>query len=296
MERDGFDHLRYVDDMRIFCSSMHQARRALGRLIVLLREKGLHLQTAKSYIKTAEDARNEINDVAFAIDGINQELIAELSVEYGSPHEIRQIMESSHKQPHISTIHAAFDRYFCREPQLEFSKSLFHFVINRLAAAEDELAVDHCLQTLLERPEESRNILYDYFSCLPECKQSLCDHLSKYVLSGHIPYNYQIYLMTKWLYDHGTKTDSVLRAARHAAQRTMPEYVRNYGFAILGKWGDATDLREIESQYSTLGSEMSRTSAICALRRMTPMRRNAFYGRVQGEWFVDRAVKWARSS
>ena len=47
LRNGGFTHLRYVDDIRIFCKSRLEAKRGLLLLNDLMRKRGLNLQSAK---------------------------------------------------------------------------------------------------------------------------------------------------------------------------------------------------------------------------------------------------------
>ena len=48
LRNGGFTHLRYVDDIRIFCKSRLEAKRGLLLLNDLMRKRGLNLQSAKT--------------------------------------------------------------------------------------------------------------------------------------------------------------------------------------------------------------------------------------------------------
>jgi hypothetical protein len=56
LRNSGFVHLRYVDDIRIFCSDERQAKKALLVLTKLLRSRGLILQSAKTRILQVAEA------------------------------------------------------------------------------------------------------------------------------------------------------------------------------------------------------------------------------------------------
>ncbi len=63
----GFRHLRYVDDIRIFCKTRAEATKALLILARLLRNRGLNLQSAKSEILRSDAARARFEDVAAVV-------------------------------------------------------------------------------------------------------------------------------------------------------------------------------------------------------------------------------------
>ena len=45
---EGFDYIRYVDDIRVFCSDFANSKQALLFLTQALRRRGLNLQTSKT--------------------------------------------------------------------------------------------------------------------------------------------------------------------------------------------------------------------------------------------------------
>ena len=74
LEREGIEHTRYVDDMRIFCESHSECVNALHLLTRSLREKELNIQTAKSDIHNKDEAINIIEGITPIIDGIDQKI------------------------------------------------------------------------------------------------------------------------------------------------------------------------------------------------------------------------------
>lgn len=60
MVKRGYDYYRYVDDIRIVCTSDTQARIALGDLISELRQVGLNINSSKTDILTAASSSEQI--------------------------------------------------------------------------------------------------------------------------------------------------------------------------------------------------------------------------------------------
>ena len=72
----GYAHLRYVDDIRVFCRSHGQAKQLLIELSQLLRKRGLSLQSAKTDILLASDAKRKIEGVTSALTTVRINLSA----------------------------------------------------------------------------------------------------------------------------------------------------------------------------------------------------------------------------
>ena len=68
----GIDYIRYVDDMRIFCPDVPACKKALMFLIQELRRRGSNLQTAKTEIVSAAEARPTFEGIAPVIAAVHQ--------------------------------------------------------------------------------------------------------------------------------------------------------------------------------------------------------------------------------
>lgn len=115
LRNSGFTHLRYVDDIRIFCKTKTEAKKVLILLSQLLRKRGLNLQSAKSSILNAVDANTEIESIFPIIhrvaNQLREETIKVVSSTYGGEYEYydpeAEISEDSEK-----VIEEAFRSYF----------------------------------------------------------------------------------------------------------------------------------------------------------------------------------------
>jgi hypothetical protein len=100
-----FRHLRYVDDFRVFCKTSLEAKTALLALSDLLRHRGLNLQSAKTEILRAGEARRKIDGVAPVIGSIGKQLRDELKMfykdigPYGSLADIERFVDLNPKAP-----------------------------------------------------------------------------------------------------------------------------------------------------------------------------------------------------
>ncbi|NJK28907.1 MAG: hypothetical protein HC940_01545 [Acaryochloris sp. SU_5_25] len=63
LHEEGVIHTRWVDDFRIFCKSLAQARQIVMFLTGLLRERGLNLQSAKTEICKSEKILSKIHAI-----------------------------------------------------------------------------------------------------------------------------------------------------------------------------------------------------------------------------------------
>jgi hypothetical protein len=64
MKAEGFDYIRYVDDIRLFCAGFASCKQALLFLTRALRRRGLNLQTSKTEMIGRSDAKKRIEGIA----------------------------------------------------------------------------------------------------------------------------------------------------------------------------------------------------------------------------------------
>ena len=301
MSSEGVIHLRFVDDVRIFCKNESNAVKSLHLLTKLYREKGLNLQTAKTHIRNGKDAINEISGVSHIISKLRGEIIKEIQENfelenpYGTPYELRYIIETKKMEIDLRVLIEAFEKYFLSNDAIKFDKSLYHFIINRLGASRNSKAVEYCLDLISKRPEETKFIL-DYFSTLPHHYGDIAERLAILLDDGLIIYEYQKILFIKWFWCEKISSDFVLRVIRNLVGRTdMFQNTKDYCIAYLGDYGDSTDLDLIETFYEDSVNPVFKATIMFSLKKMPKSRRNSIYGRAQGDgYYEDLAIKSAR--
>lgn len=291
----GFQHLRYVDDFRIFCRSKLQAKLAIFKLNSLLRNRGLNLQSAKTKILAIDEARQEFDGVIPLIDDIKRELITELEeqIGLGNPYvdwdQIEALIDSNPDFPRPEVIKRTFHQYFLIEGQT-FDKTLFHFLLTKLRRIRSRFAVSYCLDTLSKRPEETKYILrYLGESALTMAERGV---IIDYIKSSEAIYDYQLYLVVKWFYERSDFDPNLIPLCRQwAFDRNRAGCLRSYCLAIIGRVGNNADSEAILDSYALAISSIEKAEIIMALSNLEGSRRNAFYGRVKTDGdLVRRAI------
>ena len=74
----GYHHLRYVDDIRVFCASHLEAQKGIIEIGRFLSKRGLNLQSAKTSIRNKDSALAKFDGISHIIDTIQKELKAKL--------------------------------------------------------------------------------------------------------------------------------------------------------------------------------------------------------------------------
>jgi len=297
LERDGFDHIRYVDDFRVFCRDHVQARLALRTLTKLLRHHGLNLEAGKTQILSAQQARGKIEGRIPDIERLRDGLLREMRAHgFENPYVKATSLGSLEPEQHEiarAVLTAAFRQHFLEPDESSFDASLFHYLLARLGPMQSDVALDFSIRQLSLRPEETIYVL-EYLENLVD-KEEAAGRVVAFARSEEAIYEYQLYLILKWLVDKRILAQGSLDFARHImADHGKPLWYRSYAMAFVGEFGDAADLDSIEASYASAANDAERAIILCSIRRMAHQRRNSLYGRYGGDGLNRLAVRWAR--
>ncbi len=263
----GYDHLRYVDDIRIFCKNEVEAKKALVDLTELLSKRGLNLQSAKTKIHTSDEARTIIDRVESKLRPIKKNLNEALDIDnsYFSATQVDALLEQTEEDTPIEVLKQAFQKYFIEAEEKNFDKTLFHFLINRLKT----------------RPEETEHIL-KYLQSIGAIHQ-IEDSVVEFLQSAHAVYLYQNYQILEWFSEHiqNPSTDLLGIARQMAFDNSQPKYLKTVSRKLVGEFGTNADFERLESLYSELDDEIEKCDIICCLKNMELSRRNSFFARAQ---------------
>ena len=298
LKAQGITFARYVDDCRLFFNSEEEAISGLHTFTRLLREKELNLQTKKSFILPASEARTEIDGVNPIIQQIQRDLFSEIAdtltstVDYITPREIQTFVKENEESINVAGLERAFDEHVVHG---SFDKTLFHFCINRLAAAGSAYALEFCIQCCVERPEELIPGLR-YIVSFHESRFAGLHHISE-VIQKRLPQtDRSAYEILRMLFELKLTSDQLLQFARTVLQHpTTSRHTKDYARAFLGENGDSSDLDAIESGYNVESNEVSKSTILASIRKMVIDRRNTVYGHAGNDsLLVTRTIAWVK--
>ncbi len=295
LNNEAIQHLRYVDDIRIFCGSKRDAKLAVRSLTELVSHRGLNLQSAKTRIMSKPEAEAEFKGAAQLLEDLASELKEEFQVVaaggYESTKAVFKALRSSEGPP-PEILERTFNEKFSVATEERFDKSLFHYLLSRLGAARSRVAVSYCLDALVQRPEETASILR-YLQMVP-LNDDEVTQIIDYMTSPDAIYDYQLYQLMKWFWDTALESDRVLALARQwAYDQNRKPWLRVYCTSYLGRHGESVDLDTIENHYDSVGTDLERAGCVAALSRLEIGRRNAFYAKVEDDGvFVKHAVRF----
>jgi hypothetical protein len=287
----GYEHIRYVDDIRIFCKTKKEAKEALIYLTKLLRDRGLSLNSSKTGIYTADEAKEIIDGVQTTITRIINKLKSENSTfdfleyfdgDYYDEDDIKELiaLNENPTEDSIEVIQETF-RAFFEDSKEPFDKTLFRFLLSRLGEAENDFAKNYCIHSIENRPEETSTILNYWKAC--NSYEIAINAILKYFVSKQNVYDYQNHKILDWIFDNYAKIPNELMPfiRDFALNGNHPEYLRISGLRALGKYGNIADLKSIQNRYKEVNSEYELAEIILAMKRMEVGRRNGFYKQIE---------------
>jgi hypothetical protein len=296
----GIDHVRYLDDIRMFSSSAKRARLQLQELSRILRDRGLNLQTAKTEIFSASKAKIAFASVQRYLGRVSRRIAQELAAlgdfnEYADPDEVRRFLATDPDNPPPEVVEKAWES-FAEGALGGFDKTVFHYLLARLADLKSPAALDWSLDCVLQRPEETNHVLRHISSVLPKLTPTNLDRLALLLESKDVIYDYQRYLILRWFFEEGLSHPAVLRYARRNIGSGATPLLRPHAVAYLGAHGEPEDFIRLERSLREEVGALARATLLLALRREKGPLRNLWYGRCAGESpFVDRALQLARA-
>jgi hypothetical protein len=301
LRASGIDHLRYLDDIRIFTASAREARLQLQELSRLLRDRGLNLQSAKTDVLEASKARVLFSSVRKCVSRVSRKMALELALlgragEYADPEEIRRILLTDPNDPPPEVVERAWGSFVAGEFG-DFDKTVLHYLLRRLADIRSPEAVGWCLQCLVDRPEETPHVLRYLGDVQAKLSNHALSRLAALLSGDEIIYDYQLYLLLRLFYERRLPEPIVLEYARRRVGVTASPLLRPHAVAYLGDHGDETDLVRLSRVLQEDVSSLGRATLLLGLRRDPGPIKNLWYGRCVGESaMVDRAIRLARTS
>jgi hypothetical protein len=198
----GIHHLRYVDDIRLFCRNEAEAKKHFVELIVLLRKRGLAVQSEKSGIVDRATAINRIEGLLPSLQRILRDFVHsiaelfEVTDPYFGISQAEDLLQRSPNAAPIGLIREAYRRFFLQLGDGRFDKTLFHFLIRRLGRAGDDFAFAHALDLLRIQPQETQEVLryLGHLARIEDVDKRLVDYLS----SEAAVYPHQYYEIISW--------------------------------------------------------------------------------------------------
>lgn len=316
LEKKGITHIRYSDDMRIFCEEKEEAIDALHTLTRLYKEKELSLQTSKSFLLEHDKIKNETKIIAITEESsTNFELSFGPSIESDESPESDESLES--KDPDFSPMDYEsedFSYYGIKLYNIDiedllytfheclkhvksenFDKKTFHYVIDRFARLKVDYALEYCLDLVLLQPHETKYILNRYFSSLYN-KIEIGEKLVGMLKKGKIKLDHQKYLILKWILENDIYSGYILNSMRDFIREAPINHINlDYCIAYLGKYGKDSDYDYIYSFYDKVDREISQATILISINGMKNEIRDSIYSQCKDNDCNILAIDYAES-
>jgi len=303
MSNKGFKMIRYVDDIRIFCNSKTEAKQALMYLSQLMRERGLNLQSAKTKIHRADEAREIIEGVQKIIQTVESQINSQADVvplennvaDLSRDQEVEEEY-NNYDGEDLNTLKATFKAYFLDE-DTKFDKTLFRYLINRIGKSKDRIALDYCIRNLEKHPQET-DTFFKYFMSI-DAQEDILTIIFQFMESEDAIYGYQKYQIISWISaNYESLGDDYKRVIREIANDgNNPNYLISVARESLSKFGNIADLDELMGKYNTDLSELEKVEILCSIGKMERTKRNAFYGHRKSESLInEKTIKWIKEN
>ncbi|MFA5847571.1 MAG: reverse transcriptase domain-containing protein [Thermodesulfovibrionales bacterium] len=315
MLRHGFDYFRYVDDIRISCSTIPEARRALKTLVEELRRLNLNVQTKKTAVYYDGKVKSFIDELSLRMEEITNEVKEALKEEIAD--EITS--ETPYVElPYGGTIRIEFSDIEDEvEAKLEEKKELIEieslrkfyedtiknafpsskhlrFCLNRLSQLKDDIALDRALTLLQDMPFESNTII-SYLKNFPD-NEKIRDRIIRFLKSDFNIYDWQEMWLLEYLFSckclQGDEIDYLWTVIENHNRHNA---VRIRAILLLGRTGLSDHLERLRDLYDIERDEYVRVSIIVSLREYDKGPRNYFYNLCKGHSaFIDQAISYMK--
>ncbi|GAB3587807.1 reverse transcriptase domain-containing protein [Hymenobacter daeguensis] len=298
---EGYKHARYVDDIRVFCSSYQDAKRAVVFLASAMRKKGLILHSGKTEILDAEEAKHRFEHIDNIIADVTERAkqkkpaivkpVVLMSDDYNRvmvEEELPVIAKPNVKATPVDIIKEAFSLHILADPTL-YNKTIYHFLLKRLGEAKDDFAADHCVYMLSEHPEETGNVLA-YLDSIDYPRANSI--VASYFCSEETVYCYQNYQLISWLNNRENLImpwDVICRIRAIAFNPHSPRYLKSVARKFIGNHGDISDFERLE-ELCKAATELEQAELICCLVKHEKGRRNTVFKRLENVSYHNKSA------
>lgn len=259
----GYMYFRYMDDIKIVCEDVYEARKALKELSIELREIGLYVNARKTVICEP----GAIKKIDECLDQPNPEMI-ELDEVWAT----RKVHVIARSLPALRDLTLRL----LREKQVDTRE--FRFCIGRLEllAMCDELAAPPAyfseitplvVEALTEYPAATDQ-LAKYLRAVPTDEDQLRMIASHLMHPRKNIYSWQNYRLWVLLAQKEFRDDGLAAYARNVVANGQDGPTRSGATMYLGSLGGVDDRCLIAANFSSLGSFLGQRNALIAIQEL----------------------------
>lgn len=258
----GYEYFRYMDDIKIACSDVFQARRALKELSIELRKLGLSVNSGKTQICSASD--EELNG---CLDSGGSEL---------------QQLDGIWKSQSLKTIARSFPMLRSMTERLlrtdDVESRSFRFCIKRLeilaqcpefaAPAEFFAPITQKIIEALPRHPAATDQFVKYLGAVPTADREL-DRLAMHLQDqGKNFYTWQNYRLWKLLVEKKYVSGVLLAHALEVVRTSEDDANRCGATLYLGAFGEKATRIVVAERFNGLNSFLGQRTALIAVQEL----------------------------
>lgn len=265
------NYYRYMDDIRIFCNTEIEAKKALKDLIIALRGIKLNINAKKTKILPEKDIESHL------FDPLKPSLNLIHSIIKGK--NIRQIKLI------IPALMKMFESSFLSDP---FQKSHFNFSLYRLSILQSsglkidtEKIISLIMNNFITKPHHTG--LFCFFLTLFPNNNHITRFLIDFLQSEHNIYESQEVKVLQSLLRFNVKLNPQdIKFFIESAKNSNKHFaVRAFYFLLVGKHGSNRDRDLIVDYYEDSLHQHIKTAIILSVQELGQASRNDFYARIK---------------
>lgn len=267
---------RYVDDLYIFFPEWGQARKGLADLCQTLRHEGLNLNESKSKILETSRLLREETELDQMFNAAKQELeegILGLSG-YGFQATWEEDHEEELEEADIDLMATEALYNLIHEVEVSNKDKIEKFCFPILGAAGSEIAVDHALAGVIERPYFS-HIYCAYLMAIARTNDDVGLALERLASDEMIDYDWQhMWVIATLLRIEKIAGPTVTVVLRILRDTSRSEALRAICALVTGRHGNAAQRRVLRHHYAAEPSPYVRSAILFAARFFPAKERN----------------------
>ncbi|KRW97691.1 RNA-directed DNA polymerase [Paracoccus sp. MKU1] len=266
---------RYVDDIYMGFPSEAEARKGLASLIETLRKDGLHLNEYKSKIIPADEVIREETMIDRLFDEVREEIKDDEIYERASPYGFEVEWEEEDEDEDdededdgglgnaaVERLMDSIDDYPNQEDQIE------KFCLPILRSAQSSSAVEHVLENLKEKPQQTR-LYFSYISTFIRTDQYVVDALEELVADDTVSDYQRMFLLAALLRAETVTRATVNSALQWLQNRTVAKETRAIAAIFAAKHGVAQQKRTVRTSYEDEPSDYVRSAILYSSKYLT---------------------------
>ena len=280
---DGY--LRYMDDIRIFCKSEIEAKKALLRIIQCLRKYKLNINAKKTKIISPIDSKASLFDSKKPMLDAVQE-----AIDSRNKYRISAIM------PIVNNLFiGGVDR---NNPfdQRHLKFSLFRLGMLKSSGIdiEEKKTIEKIFENFVNNPQNA-NLFCDFFILFSK-EEKIFNFLIKFLFSKDNIYEWQELHVLRCLLQLNIKPKKIILKKFHKRfkNKNLHWSVRSLYCLLIGKHSTQSDRELLVDEFANIEEMEIKKNIMLSVQELGIVSRNSFYTRVVGEVWPDSYARYLK--